>query len=133
MNNVSDQSHQLAVEFGYKQCEKGNNIQMAMHNYLLLTVEPEKTSSAKKEDIRNWIIDVIEKEGEIHILEEEGSVALASIYALPLQEEDYATARLIAAAPAMYNFIKEMAFRYAKSEWIADEANKIINSINYKR
>lgn len=31
---------------------------------------------------------------------------------------------------AMYNFIKEMATRYEKSEWIAGEANKILNNIN---
>ena len=31
---------------------------------------------------------------------------------------------------AMYNFIKEMATKYEKSEWIAGEANRILNNIN---
>lgn len=30
----------LAVEFGYKECEKGNNIQMAFINYNKLTKKP---------------------------------------------------------------------------------------------
>lgn len=45
------------------------------------------------------------------------------------KEQAEANARLIASAPDMFRFIKEMAERYANSEWIAGEANKLINSI----
>ena len=39
-------------------------------------------------------------------------------------------AALIAAAPKMYAYIKEMAERYGNSEWIAGEAKKILDKIN---
>ncbi len=37
-----------------------------------------------------------------------------------------ANAKLIAAAPELLAFVQEMANRYANSEWIAAEANKLI-------
>ena len=48
------------------------------------------------------------------------------------KEEHEANARLIAEAPAMYKYIKEIAFRYEKDEWISGEAKAIINRINNK-
>jgi len=41
-------------------------------------------------------------------------------------------AKLIASAPEMYNFIKEMAKRYENSEWIGGAAKELLTRINTK-
>lgn len=60
------------------------------------TVENKEDSSSEE-----WIYDVNEKEGEIHILEPGATVVLATIYALPLEKEEYDLAKLICSAPRL--------------------------------
>lgn len=43
------------------------------------------------------------------------------------KKEANANAKLIAAAPDLLKFVMSMAERYGKSEWIHDEAIKLIN------
>ena len=40
----------LCVEFGYKQCEKGNNMEMAIKNFLELSEQPAKEQSSNREE-----------------------------------------------------------------------------------
>jgi len=49
------------------------------------------------------------------------------------KSEALANAALIAAAPTMYAFIKEMAERYSNSEWIAGRAKEILLKANPKQ
>lgn len=60
------------------------------------TVENKEDSSSEE-----WIYDVNEKEGEIHILEPGATVVLATIYAQPLEKEEYDLAKVICSAPRL--------------------------------
>ncbi len=57
------------------------------------------TESLLNED---WIFETFEKESEIHIFErKDPAVAIASIYADPLEHEEYDRAKLICSAPRL--------------------------------
>jgi len=63
----------------------------------------------------------------------DGSYVMPGFYyphSIQTPEEMEANSRLIASAPNMYNYIKELVTRYENSPWIFNEGKAILNRIN---
>jgi hypothetical protein len=65
-----------------------------------------------KHTLGPWNIDAIEKEGEIHICPVNEHISIATIYAQPLESQEYANAKLIAAAPDLLKAILVLDDKY---------------------
>jgi len=97
--------------------------------------EPDYSPTIKEESQDNskegftsgkWVVNGLE------VRNDKGEFVASCMCKYGSVKEDLANAQLIAQAPAMYRFIKEMALRYANSEWIAGEAEAILSRIDNK-